>query len=158
MHTMFRSSRQFAQSTRVMKSALHAALLVMLGAACPSSNVAYAQSATTGAITGVVTDTNGGLLPATTVTVKSADTSATRTVKTNAAGEYRVPDLEPGTYTAIFTSDGFETYQESAITVTVGSLSNVSPKLKVGSVSDKVEVTDESPMMHTEDSSISLHD
>jgi Carboxypeptidase regulatory-like domain/TonB dependent receptor len=155
MHVMFRNSRQFAQSTRIMKSTLHAALLVMLSAVCPSLNVAFGQSATTGAITGVVSDTNGALLPAATVTVKSVDTSATRSVKTNAAGEYRVPELEPGTYTAVFTSDGFETYQESAITVTVGSLSNVSPKLKVGSVSDKVEVTDQTSMMHTEDSSIS---
>ncbi len=155
MHTMFRNSRQFAQSTRVMKSVMFAALLVVLGIACSSLNMAFAQSATTGAITGVVTDTNGALLPAATVTVKSVDTSATRVVKTNASGEYRVPELEPGTYTAVFTSDGFETYQETAITVTVGSLSNVSPKLKVGPVSDRVEVTDETSMMHTEDSSIS---
>ena len=155
MHIMFRNSRPFAQPTRVMKSALLAALLVVLGAACPSFNLAFAQSATTGAISGVVSDTNGALLPGTTITVKSVATGATRTVKANSAGEYRVTELEPGTYTAVFTSDGFETYQESAITVTVGGLSNVSPKLKVGSVSDKVEVTDETPMLHTEDSSIS---
>ncbi len=155
MHIMFRNSRQFTHVVRVMKSALFAALLAVFSLAFPSPHAAFAQSATTGAISGTIADTNGALLPGATVTVKSAETGATRIVKANASGEYRVTELQPGTYTAVFTSDGFETYQESAITVTVGSLSSVSPKLKIGSVTDKVEVTDETPMLHTEDSSIS---
>ena len=39
-----------------------------------SSLVASAQSATTGAIGGTVTDNGGALLPAATITVKSTDT------------------------------------------------------------------------------------
>jgi len=116
---------------------------------------ACAQSATTGAIGGIVTDSGGALLPAATVIVKSTDTGVTRTVKSNGSGEFSVPELEPGTYSATFTADGFETYQEDSITVSVGSLSTVSPKLKIGSVANKVEVTDETPMLDTQDSTIS---
>jgi Carboxypeptidase regulatory-like domain/TonB dependent receptor len=120
-----------------------------------SMSKAAAQSATTGAIAGTVTDSGGALLPATTVTVKSPATGFVRTVKSNASGEYRVVDLEPGTYTASFTADGFETYQETAIVVSVGSISAVSAVLKVGSVTNTVEVTDQTPLMHTQDSAIS---
>ena len=116
---------------------------------------AHAQSATTGAIGGTVSDTGGALLPAATVTVTSANTGVTRAVKTNASGEYLVPELEPGTYSAAFTADGFETYQENAIVVTVGSLSTVSPLLKPGSVSDTVVVTDQAPQMHSQTYDIS---
>jgi len=117
--------------------------------------LAHAQSATTGAIGGTVSDTSGALLPAATVTVKSADTGATRTVKSNASGEYIVPQLEPGNYTAIFTSDGFETYQTNGVVVTVGSLSTVAPQLKPGSVTNSVTVVDETPLLHSQSSDIS---
>ena len=95
------------------------------------------------------------MLPGATVTVRSVETGLTRATKTNGSGEYRVTDLEPGTYIATFTADGFETYQANSITVTVGSLTTVSPLLKIGSVTEKVEVTDEAPLMHTQDDAIS---
>ena len=65
------------------------------------------------------------------------------------------PSSTPAVYSASFTADGFETYQENSITVTVGGLSTVSPSLKVGSVTDRVEVTDTAPLMHTQDDAIS---
>ena len=116
---------------------------------------AHAQSATTGAIGGTISDNSGALLPGATVTVKSADTGVSRTVMSNASGEYSVSELDPGTYSATFTADGFESYREDAIVVTVGSLAAVSPVLKPGSVTTSVEVTDQMPMMHTESSDIS---
>jgi hypothetical protein len=149
---MLFSTLRFSKLSRVVWFAVLLAFLTLAPGAVRS---AMAQSSTTGAIGGTISDSNGALLPATSITVKSVDTGAVRTVKANASGEYLVPDLQPGTYTATFTADGFEGYQENTIVVTVGSLSNVSPKLKVGSVSDKVEVTDETPLMHAQDSAIS---
>lgn len=116
---------------------------------------ANAQSATTGAIGGTVSDIGGALLPAATVTVKSLDTGVARIVKTNASGEYRVSALEPGSYSATITAEGFETYQANAIIVTVGSLSTVSPAMKPGSVTNSITVTDETPLLHTQSSDIS---
>jgi hypothetical protein len=133
------------------------ALLAAIPATLPSGpgSSAFAQSATTGAIGGTVTDTAGALLPNTAVTVKSTGTGAVRTVKTNSSGEYRVGDLEPGTYTVVYTADGFQTRQENSVTITVGSVSTLSPQLTVGSVSDKVEVSDETPLMHTQSNDFS---
>lgn len=128
-------------------------LFACLLAVAPSP--AHAQSATTGAIGGTVTDTSGALLPGVTVTVTSLTDGSSRSVKCNASGEYLVPDLEPGAYSATFSMDGFETYRENSITVTVGSISTVSPGLKVGSASNSVVVTDQAPPLHTESSDIS---
>jgi len=116
---------------------------------------AHAQSATTGAIGGTVSDAGGALLPAATITVKSLDTGVTRTVKSNSSGEYRVSELEPGTYSASFTVEGFETYQANAIVVTVGSLSPLSAVMKPGSVTNSIVVTAEAPLLHSESSDIS---
>lgn len=121
-----------------------------------SLSFASAQSATTGAIGGTITDNGGALLPAATITVKSADTGMTRTVKSNGSGEYRVTELEPGTYSATFTADGFATFRDDAVVVTVGSLSTVSPVLKPGSVTDSVEVTaEEESLLHAQSNDIS---
>lgn len=155
MHLIFRSSRQFAKFAQALKPALFPMLFALVLVASTPLRMAFAQSSTTGAIGGVVSDTNGALLPGSTVTVKSVDNGTVRTVKTNGSGEYRVSELVPGVYTATFVSDGFKGYDESSITVTVGSISNVSPKLQIGSVTDKVEVTDTPAMMHTDDNAIS---
>jgi outer membrane receptor protein involved in Fe transport len=155
MHHIIRSSRQFAKPAQALKPALFPALFALVLLVSTPLRIALAQSSTTGAIGGVVSDTNGALLPGSSVTVKSVDNGTVRTVKTNGSGEYRVSELVPGVYTASFTSDGFKSYDENTITVTVGSISNVSPKLQIGSVTDKVEVTDTPAIMHTDDNAIS---
>ena len=155
MRLIIRSSRQFAKLTQALKPALFPVLFALVLLASTPLRMAFAQSSTTGAIGGVVSDSNGALLPGASVTVKSVDNGTVRTVKTNGSGEYRVSELVPGVYTASFASDGFKGYEETTITVTVGSISNVSPKLQVGSVTDKVEVTDETAIMHTDDNAIS---
>jgi hypothetical protein len=152
MHLNLRTSGNLAC---IVKSALFAALLVIFVLASEPGSAAFAQSATTGAIGGTVTDSGGALLPGTTITVKSVATGVLRTAKSNDSGEYLIPELEPGIYIAVFTAEGFATYQENAITVTVGSVSTVSPQLNVGSVADHVEVTDQAPLLHTQDDAIS---
>jgi hypothetical protein len=149
---MFFMSRKFSI---VAKGALSAALFTLLCCSPVALRRAMAQSSTTGAIGGTVTDNGGALLPNTQITITSVETHVVRTAKTNGSGEYTVSDLQPGTYTASFTADGFQTRVENDIAVTVGSLSALSPKMVVGSVSDKVEVTDQIPMMHTQDNAIS---
>lgn len=131
-----------------------AAFLLMFFALLSSS--LRAQSSTSGAIAGTISDQAGALLPGVAVTVTSVDTGAVRTAKANANGEYHVDDLTPGTYTTRFTAEGFEAYEDKSIVVTVGGISNVSPKLTAGSVNTTVQVSGENPIMHTQDSAIAV--
>jgi hypothetical protein len=150
-------SFMFRQILKSCRACVCAALvmvpaLVAIFSMAPS---AYAQSATTGAIGGTVSDTSGALLPNTAVTVTSTDTGTTRTVKANAQGEYRVSDLTPGSYKVSFTADGFQTKEENAVTVTVGGVAGISPQLTVGSTSDKTEVTGQPSLLDTDNNAIS---
>ena len=63
----------------------------------------WSQS-TTGSIPGIVTDPSGAVLPNATVTVTNENTGAVRTVVTNTAGTYTLPNLPPGNYQAEITA------------------------------------------------------
>ena len=143
--------------TRKLKSAarLFFPALMAILAVAGMTTAAVAQSSTAGAISGTVADASGARLPGAAIVVTSPDIGVTRSAKSNASGEYTVDNLQPGTYTATFTLDGFEVYKEEHITVTVGGVASISPKLKVGSISNTVDVQAENLDMHSQDSAIS---
>src|SRR5204863_5145152 len=58
------------------------------------SGVAIAQTAASGNIEGVVTDTTGAVLPGVTVVVKNTATNVTRELVTDGAGRYRANALQ----------------------------------------------------------------
>ena len=74
-------------------------------------SAAYAQAA----ITGVVRDASGAVLPGATVEAASPVLiEKVRSVSSDAAGQYRIVDLRPGTYSVTFTLPGFTTVRCSA--------------------------------------------
>ena len=76
---------------------------------------AFAQAA----ITGVVKDASGGVLPGVTVEVASPVLiEKVRSVATDATGQYRVVDLRPGTYSVTFSLAGFKTVKREGIELT----------------------------------------
>ncbi len=121
--------------------------------ACPAA--ALAQSADTGAIAGTVIDVNGAALPGAALTATDTSTQQTFKATSNGKGEFRLPQLPPAVYTLAVDMPGFKQYVGTKITVSVGVIANVSPKLEVGGNSETVEVSNESPLMHTESSEIS---
>src|SRR5688572_19762363 len=84
---------------------------VVLGAALLPS-VAAAQST----IAGVVRDSSGAVLPGVTVEASSpALIEKVRTAITDGAGQYRIVDLRPGTYTVTFSLTGFSTMRREGL-------------------------------------------
>jgi outer membrane receptor protein involved in Fe transport len=153
MHLTFRSfALRMTQTHRSLNRAITLAAAALVLAIAP---LAFAQSSTTGALAGTVTDSAGALLPGAAVTAVSIETGTAHNVKANSSGEYRIGDLAPGTYNVTFIVDGFEKLISQAVVVQVGVVANVSPALKTGPVFNTVEVTDQSQLAHTEDSSIS---
>jgi hypothetical protein len=137
------------------KCLLFTVLLFLLSFVPATLPAAYAQSATTGAIGGTVSDAGGALLPDVTIKVSNSATGQERTVTSNKSGEFRVTELDPGVYTATVTAKGFGTLEQDLITVTVGSLTTFSPKLVVGSTTEKLEVSGDLPLINTQSSEIS---
>src|SRR4249919_2673835 len=73
---------------------------------------AYAQQ--TGAISGKVVDTGGGVLPGVTVEARANVLPVPRVTTTGVNGEYRLPALPPGTYTLTFVLAGMQNVTRQA--------------------------------------------
>ena len=115
---------------------------------------AYAQ-VTTGTISGTVADNTGAVLPGAKLEILNEDTGVLRTVQTNAAGRYSAPSLGLGKYQVTSSLEGFQTQVHKGIELTVGREAVVNFDLAVGSISQKVEVTGEAPLVESTTSSIS---
>lgn len=109
----------------------------------------YGQSAVDGAIGGTVTDATGSTIPGATISVRSNTTNAEQATVSDAQGYFRVIHLQPSTYTVSVTAPGFQTFQSPEVIVQVGLLTDISPKLPVGSATETVEVVSESPAINT---------
>src|ERR1700678_3861437 len=111
-----------------------------------ASTATFAQSSTTGEISGTVTDPSGAVLPNVTVTLKSSDKGNTQAGTTNAQGAYRFALLSPGNYTVSAEPPGFKTTSESQ-SVSVGAVSITPLKLELGTTGTTVEVSGEAPLL-----------
>jgi hypothetical protein len=108
-----------------------------------------------GVIEGTVTDAQGAAVPGVEVTVTALATNVTNTTKTNSAGYYRAEALVPGTYRARFAASGFASLEITAIDVPAAQVIRVDARLKVGSVTENVQVKAELPMLETDASNFS---
>src|ERR1022692_4908378 len=95
------------------------AILVCLLALFVSISPAIAQSATTGGLTGTITDPSGGVIGGATVTATSLGTGQSRTATTDANGSYRFSLLPPGNYSVKISAAGFQSVQVPSMTVNV---------------------------------------
>src|SRR5450755_4101844 len=84
---------------------------------CVSSS--WAQSGTTGALTGTVVDAKGAAVPNVTVTLSNAATGQSQTAMTGANGLFGFSLLPPGTYEVDFSAKGFKTSQAKSVVVNV---------------------------------------
>src|SRR6185503_5761033 len=107
-------------------------------------SMAYAQAA----ITGVVKDASGGVLPG--VTVEAASPvliEKVRSVVTDDTGQYRIVDLRPGAYAVTFTLPGFSAVKREGIALSGTFVATVDAELRVGAVEETITVSGESPIV-----------
>ena len=114
----------------------------------------HAQAATA-SISGTVTDTSGAAIPGASVEIRNTGTQAVRTVLSDTAGRYIVPDLAIGTYEIRGSKMGFQTTVHSAVTLTVGSAPVVDLQLAVGQTQETVTVQGAVSQVETETSTLS---
>jgi hypothetical protein len=125
--------------SRLLTQASAAVLTVLL---LPAA--AYAQAA----ITGVVRDTSGGVLPGVTVEATSPVLiEKVRTVVTDGTGQYRIVGLQPGVYAVTFTLPGFNTVRRDGIELSGTFVATVNADLRVGALEETITVTGETPIV-----------
>src|SRR5216683_1379803 len=133
--------------TIILKNVVRFLVVAMLWAGAGSYG--YGQSAVDGAIGGTVQDSSGLAIPKATVTIHNNATNAEQVVVTDDSGFFRAIHLQPSTYTVTVTATGFESFKSPEVIVQVGQLTDLSPKLPVGSTAQTVEVTSEAPALNT---------
>ena len=130
-------------------------IVAAICAAVLLSGSAYAQTAATGNIEGVVTDATGAVLPGVTVVVKNTQTNVSREAITDADGRYRAQALQPGTYQVTATLAGFQAKPIDDIAVQVGQTYGVDVRMRPAGVSEEITVTGESPVVDTSRTDVS---
>lgn len=107
-----------------------------------------------GTILGHITDASGAAVVGAKVAIKSLDTGVTSTVSTNGNGDYSVPALNPGRYSASVEAPGFARQVSGELVLEIQQSLRQDFKLAVGNVSSSVEVTAETQMLHTDDETV----
>jgi len=123
--------------------------LALLFAAPASAQVAGAT------LSGLVTDEKGGAVAGAGVSVKNLGTGDTRGLTTNSDGFYSAPNLIPGSYEVRVTAEGFQALLQRDITLRVGAQQALNLTLKVGELTQTVEVNAAPPDIQTTSSTIS---
>ena len=119
----------------------------------PLAKSAQAQSTAAG-IVGTITDETGAVLPGVEVLVKNPATGLTRTVVTEESGNYNVPLLPPGQYQVQASLAGFRREIRNGITVQVESVVRIDFPMRVGDVTNEVQVVADAPLTQTENASV----
>lgn len=111
---------------------------------------AFAQSQTTGRITGTVKDPNGAVIVGAEVTVTRLATNEGRKVTTDADGNYVVQSLAPGIYRVSVAANGFKKTGIESVRLAITETLEVDVPLDVGSVSEQANVTSSAPLIQTD--------
>ena len=128
-------------------------ILVCLLALWMTLPAAFAQ-VDTGTIAGSVRDSQGAGLPAASVTFVETGTNSTTKTQTDGSGDFASPPLRPGNYKITVTAQGFKTETRGTIVLQVQDRLRLDFSMAVGSVSENVEVTAETPTIQTDTSSL----
>src|SRR5215467_5548859 len=114
----------------------------------------HAQSQATAQIQGTVQDASGLAVPGVEVKVTQTDTGTLRTTTTNADGVYVLPNLPIGPYRLEVSKQGFNTYVQTGIVLQVATNPTLDVALKLGAVSEQVQVEANAALVDTQGTSV----
>ena len=100
-----------------------------------------AQSASSGSISGLVTDERNAAVPGAEVTLLDTATNSSQTTVTNENGRFNFAVIPSGTYDITFSKSGFKVHKAPGQKVSIGIVLTVNVTLEVGALSETVVVT-----------------
>jgi hypothetical protein len=136
------------------RSTLWGVALVMVLCTLGVRHSAWAQQ-TTAAITGTVEDSAGASLPEATVTAKDTERGTSNTTKTTQGGVFNFSNLPIGTYEVKAEAPGFDTAVQPPIVLVLNETARLNFKMKVGAVSNTVQVSSEAPQLQSDTTQVS---
>lgn len=113
-----------------------------------------AQSASTGALEGTVTDPSGGVITGATVTATNLATGQSRSATTDGNGSYRFSLLPPGNYDVKFSASGFKTAEVPSVTVNVTETPVLNRALEIGAQTQEVTVESTVETVQTQNATV----
>jgi hypothetical protein len=128
------------------------ALALLLGALAAARSALAQAGYDTATLKGTIFDQQGATVASATVTVKNAATGFSKSQKVEADGTFQLPALPPGSYDVTVEATGFSKAVTAGFVLTVGATVTYDVHLKLGQVREVVEVSDQPPLIDTEQS------
>src|ERR1044072_1924443 len=114
-----------------------------------------AQITTSGRLTGIVSDSQGALIPKAQVVAKNDQTQGENKTVANEEGGWNIPSIPNGTYTVTITANGFKTTVAQNVKVDASQVSTLNSTLEPGGASEQVVVTGGAAVLQTESATVS---
>src|SRR5438552_1339108 len=136
------------------RSVAFCCVLFLLMALAGAGQFAWGQEVTA-AIVGTITDPSDAPLKDAEVVATDADRGTVLNTKANDAGACNITRVPVGTYTIKITASGFQTAVHPAITLVLNQTARIDMQMKIGTVSETVEVTGSAPVLQTDRTELS---
>jgi hypothetical protein len=131
--------------TRIAKN-----LAILLLLTVVNASILRAQSGTSSALTGTISDSTGAVVPNATVKATEVSTGATRTARSNADGRFLFAQINPGSYRIVIQAEGFGSAESQPAAVALGQTIAVNFTLSPAATSQTVEVTSQTGLLSLE--------
>jgi len=127
-------------------------LLLVFALSLPT--VVSAQVTTTGRLAGVVTDSQGALVPAANVEAIQSETKTSFTATANGEGSWSIPSVPNGTYTITVSAPNFKKTVVQNVKVDAGQIASVNATLEPGGANEEVVVSGGAEILQTETANV----
>lgn len=123
-----------------------------------ASSAPALPQASSGILTGRVSDTSNALIPGAGVTIASpAMIGGVRNALSDEQGSYRFNLLPPGDYSITVELPGFKTMKFENVNVRVGVTTTINATMEVAALAETVTITDESPTIDVEQATVGVN-
>ena len=122
-------------------------VILMFGSLILLSETLCQAQLSTASLNGTVQDITTASIPGAKIVVVQTQTNFTTETISGPDGTFRVSSIPVGPYVIRVRKDGFEDYEQSGIVLTVGQTATLQISLRVGSATQNVVVTAETPVV-----------
>ena len=144
-----------ASYNRTQTKAVWTSVLIVLALLSAMCVKVFGQtSAFSGTVTGMVTDASGAVLPGAKVIATNVATGLQTQTQANNDGVFSIPNIAAGHYVVRIEAPGFNAFEKRGILLDPNGVVRVDSALQVGEITATVQVTDEAPLLETQQTTL----